>query len=226
MEDASVRLVVWALLGLHLAVIASFVWLNARRLWWRNSLAALWRRPRGHLIARVAPDGTSVFAVLPARSSRRGAALVVAGGAMVLTGFAAGSAPAFLAALVPTGVGLLALGAGGRHRAPARIEITAEGLRAGAVALPLQRIISFGADRSAGLPLALPVLAPGPLRPGEVAEGLRQPPRLRTALFDRSHLVTVLSASGGRSVIAGGIDRATAAALVDELDRALRQLRR
>ncbi|MEI4470250.1 hypothetical protein [Frigidibacter sp. MR17.24] len=225
-EGLSADLVVWILLALHLALIGAALWLSSRRLWWRNSLAALRHGPVPAVVTSVAPDGSAMVAIRPARSSRRGAALVVAGGATLVAAFLTSTVLAFFLALWPMAVGIFSLAAGGRYRRPSRISLSLDGLETAELRLPLDRILGFGSARSGGLGVTVtdgtPVLADLPLPGGA---GVARLPALRSTFLERSYLVTVLPVGGKRQVIAGGLTAEAATRVKADLNQALSRLR-
>lgn len=230
MEDASARLVVWILLALHVALILSFIWLNSRRIWWRNSLRALKNPSRGQVLTEVAPDGSATFSVTPARGSRLGALVFFVALVLLVWSFERAAVLIFFLSLTSALIGVLGFAAGGRYRQPTRIEVARKGLVAGGVSLPLGKILSFGVDQSPGIGFTLAPASSYAVaavhRDAPVVGWLPEPIRVRLAMLDRAYLVTVLSTNGGGSILAGGLDAATARDLAQDLNRRLTSLRR
>lgn len=208
----------------QLAILGGIAYFLIRKIWWRNAFAAFGYPVEAQFSCALATNGETVFQVTPARSSRAGFILIVAGLVILLffTLLLPDGTLAFFS-VIPLFIGVVAFSIGSRYRVPAAINVSAQTLRAGQQTWPLADIAAISIHRGSSINTD----APEPSVYRDVSGRLMQGNQSTTVMFsrafnrravERSHILAVRRHSGSQeTVLCGGLTRKCAEALVNDL---------
>jgi len=222
MDGGAVAVVIFGLA--QLAILGVVAYFLVRKIWWRNAFAAI-GNPVEAQFSRLPPaDGESVFQVTPARSSRAGLILIVAGLGILLV-FTLLLPDAILASmsLIPLIIGIVSFSIGSRYRAPATIAVSDRTLRAGQQEWRLADIAAVNIRRGSRINTDDPPLSAYRDASGRMVQRNQSTTVMFSKAFnrravERSHILTLrLHGGSEETVLCGGLNSNCADALYSDL---------